>query len=282
VDPLPAATVAHAFTTIRKARVSAAVVQQIEQLVRDGVLRGGERLPSERELASRLGVSRPAVREALRLLEVMGYLRTEAGRGTFVCAPLPSAAARPLREQLDLLEDDTLFEQLMVVREAIEPAIAMLAARHATEEDVRTLRRAHAEVGRQVVAGDLAAFTRADLALHNAITEVARNRVFRHIIAGLQDLLLAMRQLSMVDLAAPRAREAQREHLAIIEAIARHDEAGAARAMLEHFAQQRRAYLAHASGRAHSQAERGSARITEVSSVALEAAAPPRRPRNSA
>jgi GntR family transcriptional repressor for pyruvate dehydrogenase complex len=126
--------VREALTAVTKTRVSGAVVQQLQGLIRDGVLTTGERLPGERELAARLRVSRMSVREALRLLEVMGQIRTDAGRGTFV-VDAPPPVPRPVpRERLDLLEDDTLFEQLAIVREAIEPRVAALAARHAMPE----------------------------------------------------------------------------------------------------------------------------------------------------
>src|SRR5262249_39150735 len=155
------------------------------------------RLPSERELSDLLGVSRPAVREALRLLEVMGYLRTDAGRGTFVCATVPPGAPRATRERLDLFEDEQLFEELMVARETVEPRLASLAARHASAQDIKELRRLHADVGAHVLASDLAAFTRADLVLHNHVADVAGNRIFRWLIDDLQELLLEMRQLSL-------------------------------------------------------------------------------------
>lgn len=230
------------FTIVAKRRVSAEVVQQIQARIRDGALRPGEQLPSERELAARLGVSRMSVREGLRLLEVMGYLRTDAGRGTFVAPQPEPVGGRVTRERLDLLEDETLFEQLAVVREAIEPRLAALAARLATPEDLARLWERHAEVGRHAEARDLAAFTRADLALHNAIADVARNRVFRHIIDDLQELLLEMRQISIADLAPNRLGDTQCEHQCILEAIAAGDEAAATQAMLDHFAAQRRAY----------------------------------------
>src|SRR5438105_14289906 len=91
---------------VRKTRVSSGVAQQLQTLMHQGRLAVGERLPAERELSDLLGVSRPAVREALRHLEVMGYLRTDAGRGTFGCATTPLGPARGAREHLELLEDD--------------------------------------------------------------------------------------------------------------------------------------------------------------------------------
>lgn len=229
------------FTTISKTRVSAGVVQQIQSLIENGTFTVGQRLPGERDLSTLIGVSRMSVREALRLLEVMGVIRTDAGRGTFVCAP-PEPVPHVTRERLDLLEDEALFEQLATVREAIEPRIAALAARHATPEEIDTLYRRHAQVEDAIRAADLAAFTRADLALHNAITDVARNRIFSHIMGDLQGVLLAMRQISVADLSSPRARAAHKEHHAILDAIAAHDESRASRTMLAHFTAQRRAY----------------------------------------
>src|SRR5207248_6145935 len=115
------------------------------------------------------------------------------------------------REHLDLFEDEQLFEELCAVRECVEPRLAALAARHASDADLTELRRLHANVGTHVLAGDLAAFTRADLALHNGIADVARNRIFRQLIDDIQDLLLEMRQLSLAALWVSRARSTQQE-----------------------------------------------------------------------
>jgi GntR family transcriptional regulator, transcriptional repressor for pyruvate dehydrogenase complex len=244
-----AAEVRSALGHIPRTRVSAGVVQQLQALMHQGRLTVGDKLPGERELCDLLGVSRPALREALRLLEVMGYLRTDARRGTFVCATTPAGPPRASRPRLDLFDDERLFEELMDVRETVEPRLAALAAQQASADDIRELRRLHAEVGTHVLASDLAAFTRADLALHNGIADVARNRIFRQLLNDIQDLLLEMRQISLADLWLSRARITQREHLAVIDAIARQDEPGAARAMLEHFSGQRNAYANQKPGR---------------------------------
>jgi GntR family transcriptional repressor for pyruvate dehydrogenase complex len=230
------------LVAVRKTRVSATVVQQIQSLIHSGELRRGQQLPSERELTELLGVSRPSVREALRLLEVMGYIRSDAGRGTFVSGPPALVGPDVSRRRLDLLEDEDLFYQLAVARQAIEPRIAALAARSATKEDVEHLYRLHEEAGALVHARDMVAWTHADLALHNAIAEVARNLVFLHILDDLQDVLLTMRQLSVANVPGQRPAAAHREHAAIIEPIASGDEEGAARAMMEHFANWLRAY----------------------------------------
>src|SRR5207237_4047528 len=113
---------------VRKTRVSTGVAQQLQALMHQGRLAVGERLPAERELSELLGVSRPAVREALRLLEVMGYLRTDAGRGTFVCATTPLGPARSARAHLDLFADERLLEELTVVSATVEPRMDDLAA----------------------------------------------------------------------------------------------------------------------------------------------------------
>jgi len=148
---------------------------------------------------------------------------------------------RAADEPLVLFADSRLVEELAVVRETIEPRLAALAAEVATDDDVRELQRLQAEADGYLVAGDLAAFVRADLVLHNGIARVANNRVFRRILDDIQDLLLEMRQLTTVELRAPRTRKAHWEHQRIVDAIARHDPPAAARAMLAHFGAQRRA-----------------------------------------
>ena len=84
------------FQKINPERVSDSVVKQIEQLILRGILRPGERLPSERDLAERLGVSRPSLREAVSDLENRGLLKTRAGSGVYVADVLGSAFSEPL------------------------------------------------------------------------------------------------------------------------------------------------------------------------------------------
>lgn len=189
-------------------------VQHVSKALRALIVRRpygpGERLPSERELADRLGVSRPALREAIRQLAEGGVLESRRGSGTYVAA-------------VD-------FEDVFVVRLRLEPLAAGLAAAQRTpaaaqemRELLATLRASLADAGR---------FALADLELHKAIAAAAGNPVLEDMLDRLADLTMLSRDLSSP---APDARRSTLADMrAIVGAIRKSDPAGAEEAMTRH------------------------------------------------
>jgi len=115
------------------------IADQIRRLIARGRLAPGERLPAERDLARRLGVSRPSLREALIALEVQGLLDVRVGSGIYVARPAGGAPAAPLG-------DDSGPFEVIRARWMIEGECAALAARHATAAQLRAIRKAHADL----------------------------------------------------------------------------------------------------------------------------------------
>jgi len=111
---------------VKRSRVSEDIVTQILQLMGDGNLTAGSRLPSERELAGQLSVSRPSVREALRQLELMGVIEARQGAGAFVREVSDADLVQPLA--LLLRGRKHLLADILETRKVIEPHIARLAA----------------------------------------------------------------------------------------------------------------------------------------------------------
>ena len=122
------------FQKIQTEKLSQSVVRQIELLILRGVLKPGERLPSERDLAERLGVSRPSLREALAELEDKALLSTQPGAGVFVAEALGSAFSEPLT-QLFARHAEALSDYLSFRRE-LEGMAAQRAATKASETDL--------------------------------------------------------------------------------------------------------------------------------------------------
>ncbi|WP_454727612.1 MULTISPECIES: FadR/GntR family transcriptional regulator [Cupriavidus] len=112
------------------------VADRIREWIGNGTFSAGDRLPSERELAGRLGVSRPAVREAIGALQNEGRVMTKHGSGTYVTAGEAASAARALPEALPTAGHDADFSPVATLetRLMLEPAIARLAARHKTPD----------------------------------------------------------------------------------------------------------------------------------------------------
>lgn len=114
------------------------VAQQIEDMIRAGKIGPGERLPSERELSTQLGVSRPSVREAMVALEISGLVEIRTGSGIYVSQDLPQKGGGSLLAASGITKSAGPFE-ILAARLIIEPQIAAEAARNATAEDIAGL-----------------------------------------------------------------------------------------------------------------------------------------------
>jgi DNA-binding FadR family transcriptional regulator len=160
------------FTPIRTANAFEQTVERIGRAIKMGLLRPGERLPAERDLALQLALSRSTVREALRVLSEAGYLDARRGRGggTFVAATLPQLEARDphdvIRELGPTVRDTLHF------REVLEVGAAELAAERATAHDVERLAALVNEAA-TFDADDYPAYRAVDSRLHVAIAAIA-------------------------------------------------------------------------------------------------------------
>lgn len=208
--------------------LSQQVARQLRELVVAGELAPGQRIPSERELAARFGVGRPAVREALKELKAQGLLISGRGpQGTVVAAHPGSDIAARVRE-LAGTGAERLVE-LMELRVAVEVQAAGLAARRATLEEIRRLSDIHVDLSD-------ANHAESDQAFHRLIAEASHNVLLRRLSAELVGLLHEhMPRILEVVYTQPGGAEAvQRQHDLVLEAVRRGDEAGARRAMRQH------------------------------------------------
>ena len=204
------------------------MAEQLRQLINSGEYKAGDRIPSERDLASRLGVGRPAVREALRELKAQGLLVAGRGaQGTNVAQlPSPSFAA-PLAPLLGAGAER--MGELMEIRSAVEIEAAGLAARRATIEDLHSLSILAAGPGKPLSADD-------DVAFHAAIAQATHNPLFERVIREPVDLLHDhMAAILNAYYSEPGGGIAlQQQHEAIRRAIRAGDEHKARQAMRQH------------------------------------------------
>ena len=176
------------FQKIVAEKISTTVTQQIEELILQGVLRPGDRLPAERELSETLDVSRPTLRDALADLEQRGLIATRPGGGTVVAEVLGSAFAAPLIE-LFATHDEALFDYIAFRRD-MEGLAAERAALHATDADLAVINSVFArmeEAARKRNPDEEAAI---DAEFHMTIVEAAHNVVMLHMMRSLYDLLV--------------------------------------------------------------------------------------------
>src|ERR687888_1623776 len=122
---------------IKKTRIYEEVVSQIHELIREGKVKAGDQLPSERELAETFKVSRTSVREALRALETRRLIVSRTGAGNFVAKLPVESLVAPLATLL--IEEKGALADIFEMRKLVEPHIASLAASRATKKDIERM-----------------------------------------------------------------------------------------------------------------------------------------------
>jgi GntR family transcriptional repressor for pyruvate dehydrogenase complex len=146
-------------------------ILRIKGMILDGELHPGDRLPSEKELSERLGLSRNSMREAIKVLEGMNVLDVRRGDGTYVTSLEPRLLLEALSFIVDLHDNESVVE-LFAVRRILEPAAASMAAGKLTPKDIANLRAQVASVARSVDLENLVAH---DIEFHATIVEAAGN-----------------------------------------------------------------------------------------------------------
>jgi DNA-binding FadR family transcriptional regulator len=216
------------FRPIRGGNAFEETVERLLQAIRLGVVAPGGRLPSGRELAARLRVSRATLREALATLQSAGYLESRRGRygGTFVTAPPPAEdrPARVGRPAADL--DDVLQFRLVLEAGAAEAA----AARPLSRAERKHLTDRLAEC----TGAPLADYRRLDSRLHLAVAEVAGSPSLTTAVADVRTRVNEL--LDDIPLLRPNIEHSDRQHATVVAAILAGDPAGARRNMAEHLA----------------------------------------------
>jgi GntR family transcriptional regulator, transcriptional repressor for pyruvate dehydrogenase complex len=217
---------------IKPKRMSDQVFEQLKDLIFRGQLKPGERLMTERELAQELGVSRPTVREAINKLVAMHLLEHRQGQGTFVNPPTASADRNPLAAVLNGQEAGLM--DLLEVRLGLECNAVALAARRATEEDIREIEKCVQEMAVAVGEGNLG--SDADITFHMALAYASKNVVQIHIMKSLYDLLFYGIQENLQHLYTEpiNLQGVLDQHTDILKAIRRHDPDEAYAAMKRH------------------------------------------------
>ena len=174
------------FDQVGHESIADAVVFQIEAMIVDGILKEGRKLPSERELAEAMGVSRPKLREALQTLEERGLVTVRHGDGTFIAA-LSGRAMSPALLSLYARHGRAFYDYLEYRREQ-EAFASRLAAERATQSDKERLSDILEVLENAWEKGDAEASQEADLALHVAVVDASQNTTFIHMMASIYDL----------------------------------------------------------------------------------------------
>jgi GntR family transcriptional regulator, transcriptional repressor for pyruvate dehydrogenase complex len=175
------------FLKVTPEKLSQSVVRQIEQLILRGILRPGERLPSERDMAEKLDVSRPSLRDAIADLADRGLLVTKAGSGVFVADVLGSAFS-PALIQLFATHDEAVFDYIAFRRD-MEGLAAERAARLGSETDLKLIATILAKMEAAHLKRDPGDEAQLDAEFHMAIIEASHNVIMLHMLRSMFDLL---------------------------------------------------------------------------------------------
>ena len=169
---------------------ASAIAKRLEELIIDGSLQPGEKIPSERQLCTKLNASRPLVREAMKELRGRGVITTQHGKGSFVTGFLENSS--PSSTLTKVYEDHPrmLFD-LLEVREVLEGQAARLAAERASEKDLHRITKAF-DAMRGAYKNNEQAMDAAKLdhAFHRSIYEASHNPVLIHTLQNLMQLML--------------------------------------------------------------------------------------------
>ena len=200
------------------------VCETLRDAVRRGILQPGERL-MEIQLAEDLGVSRTPVREAIRKLEMEGYVIMMPRRGTYVA-------------DLSIRDINEVFE----IRTSLESLASGLAAERINEDELEKLQRLLVEIGAYIKSGDMESIVRTDTEFHDLLYQASRNTRLVGIISNLREQLTRFRTTSM---SFPgRLKATLEEHRKIVEAIAQGDEKAARKAAEHHMEKSEQTLLA--------------------------------------
>jgi len=175
------------FQKVQAEKLSQSVVRQIELLILRGILRPGERLPAERDLADRLGVSRPSLRDAFASLQDRGLLVSRPGAGVYVADVLGSAFA-PALIDLFATHDEAVFDYLSFRRD-LEAMAAERAARTGSDTDLSVIAAIFAKMEAAHQKRDPTDEAQLDAEFHMAIIEASHNIVMLHMMRSMFDLL---------------------------------------------------------------------------------------------
>jgi GntR family transcriptional regulator, transcriptional repressor for pyruvate dehydrogenase complex len=220
------------YRTVKTSRLYEQIVQQVEDSILKGQLKPGDQLPAERDLAHSFGVSRTAVREAVKTLREKGLVEAYSGRGTFVT----NGTSHSIRQSLDLMIRINPLEgaaNLAELRLVLEPEIASLAAARIEEQLLSTMREAVAEMDRSLRDPD--AYVEADLDFHLALAEAAGNPLILSLLDSIVGLLREQRsRIFNVDGGPERG---QFHHKRILAAVVQGNPETAREAMRAHLQQ---------------------------------------------
>jgi len=214
----------------RKKRIHEEIVAQIRELIAEGELKSGDRLPAERRLAEIFKVSRHSVREAIRALEQQQIVTSRLGDGTYVLEKKEEQVIEPLATALERCKGK--LAEVLELRKLIEPQIASLAAMHVTNQHLKEMRARLDEQIAEIKEGRSG--SDADCEFHKVIATATGNSVLEEMVTRIHDLVAESRDFTLMT--EHRKQWAIGTHEKIYSAMVARDPEAAFKEMHEHIA----------------------------------------------
>ena len=219
---------------LKKTRLYEEIVDQLISLMKMGKLKPGDKLPSERQLAEELHVSRTAIREALRSMESMGYIDSKVGGGTYIKSVTLDNVMDPFAVMLS--QDEKLLSELVDVRVLLEGEVASLAAKNVTQEQINEVRKTLEGMEADIKAGGNG--LSGENAFHNMLAKIADNSALSMILNMCSELLSKSREATLTIPGQPQ--NSLNDHYEILEAVETHSSALASTLMSRHLRKARK------------------------------------------
>jgi len=214
---------------INKNRLHQEVIWRIKELIAQGYFKPGEKLPSNRDLAAKLSVSRAVIAEAMALMEIMGIVRIRPGSGTYVNTLQTEGVEEEVLNFI-LTSKKYLLEDLNELRFILEPQIAGLAAQKRSEDDIAKMKNVLATMEKKAAAEE--DITNESMNFHLLLAKTAQNQLIVRILIYLNIILREGRAATLKRKERPRL--AVKEHQAVLEAIIEKDSIKAESLMRKH------------------------------------------------
>lgn len=216
------------LSRIDRVSVKDLALDRLKKYIFSNAITSGQRLPSERELAERLGIGRPSVREALKVLEALGLVESRIGEGTFVTHQSGASIGRHIG--VSVASWGSTVVEICGARQIIEAECARVAAEQASASEIESLAQTLQQIETASSPSD---YLTADMQFHRQIAHAAHNTIVTHILENLITLLEETLHEEQAD-QLPLQEEGLSTHRTIFTMIANHDADGAAAAMRQH------------------------------------------------
>lgn len=216
------------ITPVKRSTLPDSIIEQIKKLIKEGGLKPGDKLPPERELAKEFNVGRTTVRESLKALAAIGFVR-KTREGTFISDNSSKLFTDSLNYKLIMKKID--FNELLEARKLLEVKMAGLAAERAEVEDMEQMEKNLEIMEDGIKRKDKKLYIEGDIAFHEAIAEAAQNRVLKELFTAVRHLLLEEQEAVVNDEIMIRSLKYHKE---IFDAIKRQNSGDAEAIMFAH------------------------------------------------